>query len=509
MRYDRLQGKQEVVRHLLDWISGRKSKSGSHSSKAAANTGGSGASFSFDTTQVASGPSFQTSGLRPGPEFRSSGNKAEQVAPVTFEGAPGFVGLKPIDLLRRSVLSCLLWEDEFYESGESIADRIRKYAGLVSTEELAALAVEARSVHHLRRVPLLMLVELAKRGGPIVGETITKTLQRADEPAEFLALYWKDGKRPLSKQVKIGLAGALRKFNAYQLAKYNRDGKVKLRDVLFLTHAKPADEAQALLWKQLAQNELPSPDTWEVELSAGKGKQETFTRLLQEKKLGYLALLRNLRNMTQAGVDESLVSEALLAREGAQRVLPFRYIAAARACPMLEPAIDGALMASLSEARALPGRTIVLVDVSGSMGSQLSGKSDLTRMDAAAALAVLIQGDLRIFTFSNQVVEVPPRRGMAGVDAVIKSQQHGGTELAKAVTKVNWYYPHDRLIVITDEQATGERLPDPKAPLAYMINVASYKNGVGYGKWTHLDGFSEGVIRWIHAYEESLEPDHV
>jgi hypothetical protein len=97
---------------------------------------------------------------------------------------------------------------------------------------------------------------------------------------------------------------------------------------------------------------------------------------------------------------------------------------------------------------------------------------------------------------------------MAGVDAVIKSQQHGGTELAKAVINVS-QYPHDRLIVITDEQATGDRVPDPKVPLGYMINVASYENGVGYGKWTHLDGFSEGVIRWIHAYEESLEPDHV
>lgn len=509
MRFDSQKNKQNVVRELLDWVTGRKSKSVSGSSKLLGNTVASGTSFSFDTTQVGSGLSFHPSGLRPGSQSGFSQNESREAAPVTFEGALAVDGLKPIEVLRRSVLSCLLWEDEFYESGDSIADRIQKYAGLVSTEELAALAVEARSVHHLRRVPLLLLVELAKRGGSIVGETIAKTLQRADEPAEFLALYWKDGKRPLSNQVKIGLAGALRKFNAYQLAKYNRDGKVKLRDVLFMTHAKPADEAQAQLWKQLAQNELPTPDTWEVELSAGKDKRETFTRLLQEKKLGYLALLRNLRNMTQAGVDESLVREALMAREGSQRVLPFRYIAAARACPRLEPSIDAALMACLSGASKLPGRTIVLVDVSGSMNSKLSGKSDLTRMDAAAALAVLIQGDLRVFTFSNQVVEVPPRRGMAGVDAVIKSQQHGGTELAKAVTKVNWYYPHDRLIVITDEQATGERVPDPKAPLAYMINVASYKNGVGYGKWTHLDGFSEGVIRWIHAYEESLEPDHV
>jgi len=36
-------------------------------------------------------------------------------------------------------------------------------------------------------------------------------------------------------------------------------------------------------------------------------------------------------------------------------------------------------------------------------------------------------------------------------------------------------------------------------PLA--INVASYKNGVGYGKWTHIDGWSESVIEYIRALE--------
>ncbi len=203
--------------------------------------------------------------------------------------------------------------------------------------------------------------------------------------------------------------------------------------------------------------------------------------------------------MDQAGVDEILVGDAILARKGAHRVLPFRYVAAARAAPRFERWLDEALMEAVLEGPVLEGRTIVLVDVSGSMGARLSRKSDLTRMDAAAALASVVPGDLRVFTFSNGIVEVPARRGMAGVDAVIRSQPHGGTELGKAVAHVNGL-PHDRLIVVTDEQAASA-VPSPGAPLAYMVNVASARNGVGYGPWVHIDGFSEAVFRFMREHE--------
>ena len=83
----------------------------------------------------------------------------------------------------------------------------------------------------------------------------------------------------------------------------HRDAEVTLRDVLFMSHAKPKDEAQAALWRRLAANELANPDTWEVQLSAGADKKETFERLIREKKLGYIALIRKLRNMEQADVE--------------------------------------------------------------------------------------------------------------------------------------------------------------------------------------------------------------
>ncbi len=108
-------------------------------------------------------------------------------------------------------------------------------------------------------------------------------------------------------------------------------------------------------------------------------------------------------------------------------------------------------------------------------------------------------GDVRVFTFSNSVVEVPARRGMAGVDAVVRSQSDGGTYLGKAVTHVNGL-PHDRLIVVTDEQS-HDVVPEPVAAKAYMVNVASARNGVGYGPWVHLDGFSEAVLRFVQEHE--------
>lgn len=419
----------------------------------------------------------------------------------THEGGPAKL-INAEQALRRSVLSCLLWEREFYEDGQDIAQRILDLAQHVDAATLAMLADEARNIHGLRHVPLLLLTDLIRRGGSGVAEAIEKTIRRPDEMTELLAIYWRDGRRPLSKQMKVGLGRAFGKFSEYQLAKYDRDGPIKLRDVLFLTHAKPRDSEQEALFKRVADKSLETPDTWEVGLSAGGDKKEVFERLLREGRLGYMALLRNLRNMVDADVDRDLITNAIVARKGADLIFPFRYVAAARACPQLEPYIDQALCEAVAVGPRLEGDTIVLVDVSYSMVDRLSSRSDITRMDAAATLASVLNGRIRPFSFSNDIVECPPRTGMAGVDAIIRSQGHSGTALGQAVAYVN-ALPHDRLIVITDEQS-NDRVPDPAAAKAYMINVASNRNGVGYGRWTHIDGFSEAVVRFIVEHERSM-----
>lgn len=432
-------------------------------------------------------------------------NTAAKSQELTHGGVALSGKLKPIQELRRSVLSCLLWEDEHYESGQSIADRIRENALLVNPSDLAALAVEARKEFHLRHVPLLLLVSLCQTGPGLVADAVAVALSRPDEMGELLKIYWSTpgNGHSVPRQLRKGLQRSLKIFREQTLAKYDRDDSVKLRDVLRLARPKPDSEEQSALFKRVRDRELKTPDTWEVALSAGADKRETFERLLRENSLGYLALLRNLRNMYDAKVDPELVKRAIVARQnGAHMVFPFRYVAAARAASAYEPWIDEALCAVISENEPMPGRTIVLVDVSGSMNRQLSSKSDLTRMDAACALASIIPGDVKTYSFSSKVVEVRPYRGMAGIEALKSSQAHGSTNLGDAVRVAN-AQPHDRLIVVTDEQAT-QPVPDPTCEKAYMVNVASYENGVGYGKWTHLDGFSEGVLRFIKAVEADV-----
>jgi hypothetical protein len=421
----------------------------------------------------------------------------------THEGAPAR-HITPELQLRRSVLACMLWEDQFYEDGVAIAGRIRELVAQVPAEKVAALAVEAREKMKLRHAPLLLVREMARlqTHRHLVAETLARVIQRADELAEFVALYWSEGKQPLSAQVKKGLAAAFTKFDEYALAKYNRANPVKLRDVLFLSHAKPLDEAQAAVWKRLVDGELATPDTWEVALSAGADKREVWERMLREHKLGSLALLRNLRNMADVKVEESLIRGGLAGMK-TERVLPFRFIAAARYAPQWEPELEQAMFKSLEGQPRLPGKTVLLVDVSGSMDAPLSSRAEMRRNDAGYGLAVLLREiaeKVSIYSFSDNLVRVPNRSGFALRDAINASQPHNGTYLGKAVSGIEENY--DRLIVITDEQA-HDTVPNPRAR-GYVVNVASYKNGVGYGKWVHIDGWSEAIIEYIRAAEPML-----
>jgi len=420
--------------------------------------------------------------------------------PRTHEGAPA-VTISPEAALRRSVLACMLWENEFYESGETIAARIRALVPQVEPATVAALAVEARTAMKLRHAPLLLAREMARYAThrSLVAETLVRVIQRADELAEFVAIYWADGRTPLAASVKKGLAAAFTSFDEYALAKYDRTGAVRLRDVLFLCHARPRDTAQAELWKRLAAGELTTPDTWEVALSSGGDKRAHWERLLVGGRLGALALLRNLRNMKAAGVSEDYIAAALETMR-TDRVLPFRFLAAARYAPQWEPNLERAMFRSLREADRLAGRTVLLVDVSGSMVAPLSARSTMLRTDAAYGLAVLlteVAEKVSVYTFSDACAAIPPRRGFALRDAMEVSQRHGGTRLGAALDSIREQY--DRIIVITDEQS-HDRVGAPRGR-GYMINVASARNGVGYGPWTHIDGFSEAVIDYIREIE--------
>lgn len=230
---------------------------------------------------------------------------------------------------------------------------------------------------------------------------------------------------------------------------------------------------------------------------------------MREGKLGGLAVLRNLRNMLASGVELGLIRDRL--GKGINRALPFRFITAARYAPMLEPEIEAAMLKAIEGMEKLPGRTGLLIDVSGSMNGRLSEKSEVTRVDAAAGLGVLVREVAEhcvVATFSSKAVAVPPRRGLALRDAIHSSQPHGSTNLRSALSALKASPPEigwqglDRVIVITDEQSHDGILP-PFTKGAYVINVAPYKSGVSNRNgWTHIDGWSEQVIEYIRLLEK-------
>jgi hypothetical protein len=155
--------------------------------------------------------------------------------------------------LRRLVLASGAGEQQSTADSVAMTGRIAELVPKVAAEKVAALAVEARTTSKLRQVSRLLVREMArhKTHRHLVADTLASVIQRPDDLTEFVTIYWENGRVPLSGQVKKGLAAAFPKFDEYELAKHDRGGPIKLRDVLFLSHAKPRDAAQAGVWKRL------------------------------------------------------------------------------------------------------------------------------------------------------------------------------------------------------------------------------------------------------------------
>lgn len=429
----------------------------------------------------------------------------------THEGAPA-KHVDAIDQLRRSVMSTMLWEGTFYEDGEDIATRIKTLASQIDAQTVADIAVEARQAHNLRHASLYLAMSLFDRvaDAKLKVDTLDAVIQRPDELTEALALFGRAKKLP--NALKAGLAKAFTKFDAYQLAKYaNREGEYTLRDVMFIAHPKPPKILEGV-YQSLANQNLKQTDTWESRLSAGGNKRQVFEDLLRRNKLGDLALLRNLRGMIEAEVDIKLIRAALQVARFS-RVLPFRFVSAAKHAPSLAMDLDAAMGRSLEGVDKWEGTTLVLIDRSASMvGRPVSRGSQIDRLDAASALAVMAIGmseHARVFSFSahahclkghkwNHIpgpdLKEHDARPSLSLIREVQMAPHWGTDLGGAVKAVN-EIGYDRLIVVTDEQSAS-KVPDPVGKGA-MINVAPHQNGVGYGKWVHVDGFSEAVLKFL------------
>ena len=270
---------------------------------------------------------------------------------TNHEGAPAW-RMTPEWELYTTVVTTMGVEDKFYEGGEERVRRIADLVRKVEPEFVAQLAVYTREEMHLRSVPLLLLVELANchQGDSLVSKAVGRTIQRADEITELLMCYlWRTGKPDLSGlscQLRKGLAEAFNKFDEYQFAKYNRKNrKVTLRDALALVHPKPKDDRQADIFRKIKSDTLETPVTWETELSAvgqrhfdskeekEEAKREVWRKLVQSRRIGYMATLRNLRNMLGLGMDDEtmqMVCDYIADPEAVRKSkqLPFRFLSA-------------------------------------------------------------------------------------------------------------------------------------------------------------------------------------
>jgi 60 kDa SS-A/Ro ribonucleoprotein len=438
-------------------------------------------------------------------------------------------------LLRRAVMSCLLWEDLAYESGQAGADNLAALVPQVAPERVAAIAIETRQKQKLRHVPLWLVVQMCKhdKHKALVREVMAQVITRADQLTDLVALYWKanareltaTGKTKLPHQLKLGLADAFARFDAYQFAKYDRATAVKFRDVLALCHAHPPAGKEEL-YQQIKTRTLPVPDTWEVALSTGADKAATFTRLISERRLGNLALLRNLRGMAESGVNAATVIDGL-ARINDAGLLPLNFLAAAKAAPAYAAEVEAALFRVYAGRQKLPGHTVIVIDVSGSMGARLAAKSEFTRMHAGAAMAVLGREICERATVwatagsdarhGHKTEQLPNLRGLGLVAEVEAAQGRLGgggiftrqclEHLAKEMRGAR----PDRIIVFSDSQDcdTVKKPPAPFGVYNYIVDVSAHARGVNYkGVWTaEISGWSERFLDYIAAFEGLTLPE--
>jgi hypothetical protein len=435
----------------------------------------------------------------------------------THEG--GFaVAFSPRDELRRAVVCCLLGENQFYEDGVALADRIAGLVAGVEPAEAMEAMQEARVRQGLRHAPLLVAVEAARRPEcrPLLRSALGPVLRTPRDAMDLLALYWqRQGKdRPLPHAFKAAVRDGFARWTEYQIRKYATLGNVgvRLRDSAFLCHPKP-QEGRTDLLKALADDALTAPETWEARLSragADGDRAGIWRELLAGRKLGALALVRNLRNMAEAGLAPEEIAPALDACRAGD-VWPWQALAAAREAPALAGSLADLMVRSCGRMPRLPGTTGVLVDVSGSMGDPLSQRGTMTRMDAACGVAVVARevcDAVRIFTFSNHLAEVQATaaRGLALAEAIKGSQAHGGTYLAQALNVLATALgrePLSRLLIVTDEQAhDGGLLHASAFGRVTIANVASYQNGVRHsGPVDRIDGWSANLLRYVAERE--------
>lgn len=446
------------------------------------------------------------------------------VSSKTINKAGGFAfSLKPAQELVHAVLTTFL-TNKFYETGDDRLTRIQALIKEVPAPFVAKLAVIARKEFHLRSVFHALVGELSKvhRGDDLVRRAIEKGVERPDDLTEIAAYL--EGKLP--KQVKRGMRRAILKFKPYSLAKYRMEGKkYKLVDIFNLVHPNSnfASEEQKLAWKALVDGTLKSDDTWEARLSSGEDKKKVWHDLVLEQKIGYMALLRNLRNIEEQGDEETKKKAATIIADAEEvkrsKQLPFRFYNAYEnvTSRQFHDAIAKAMEHSVANAPDIAGETLVGIDCSGSMSGDPIQKASIL------AAALIKKGNCDVVLYDDKTRRV----SFNSLDSVISNAQKiqsladgGGTETAlvfKEATAIGKKY--DRIIILSDNESWKESYYGGHSVqkayeqyrtfndcYIYAIDIEGYgTTDVKGGKVEHIGGFSERIFDFMLAKERGLE----
>ncbi|MFB7372601.1 TROVE domain-containing protein [Streptomyces sp. NPDC056222] len=496
----------------------------------------------------------------------------------THQGGAGVLREPKSELFLLAVAN-FVTQQTFYESGEDRDDRftalVRKLA-VEDPEWTAALLGWLRRDAHMRTASLVGAAEYVKarldasvETGPTNRQVVASVLLRADEPGELLGYWTSTYGRNIPKPVKRGVADAVRRlYSAKSLLKYDTDSKgYRFGDVLNLVHATP-DPAKAwqgelfryaldrrhhpetavppassrTLTAHRALMALPveerravvvGPDgarrlaeagmTWEALAGWLQGPMDAAAWEAVIPSMGAMALLRNLRNFDQAGVSDEVA--ARVAAEisdpeavAAARQFPFRYLAAYRHAPSLRWAypLEQALGHSLANVPALPGRTLILVDRSGSMWSPLSDRSELNRADAAAVFGTAVAmraAAADLVEFGTGSAPITYQAGESVLKVLGRFGSLGGTDTTEAVRR--HYRGHDRVLIVTDEQAAYSHRGDPTQQVpdeipVYTWNLAGYRVGhapSGTGRRHTFAGLTDAAFRMVPLLEAGRKAD--
>lgn len=489
---------------------------------------------------------------------------------TTYEGAPAYLREPKSELFLAAVSSFL--EDTFYEKN---TDRVSRIKGLVRAvikedpEWVSQFAYWLRSEANLRSVSLVVALEGAKAlldfkmpGGK---QLVASVLQRADEPGEALAYWHSTYGRKVPQPVKRGIANAAKRlYSERSLFKYDTPShSIRFADVIQLTHPEPTTPRQSALFKfaldrrynpkaevpavlsvataraevkslsgaelrrladtgELAEYIRKSGMTWEALSSVIDGGMDAKAWEAVIPSMGYMALLRNLRNFIQAGVSKTTlksVADRIADTEeiAKSKQLPFRFLSAYNAVKnstiFMHP-LEEALEASLANVPALKGNTLILVDRSGSMFWAMSDKSEMTNADAAAlfgsALALRAE-KATLVQYGTSSNEISFNKGDSVLPMIRKFGDLGGTNTA--ATLRHWYKRgYDRVIVLTDEQAHGwygaignvSKAIPANVPM-YTWNLVGYKGGSTESSPTRLTfgGLSDKSFEMIDLIERA------